>query len=259
MVRHSAARQFIAVAVLLTGGAYGQDASDQPQAGIRQLIVGIQQAVMDGSPVDRFFSPSLRLREKDKGRIDAQQKRGFLTFQIVDYSLKDLRLEDGQHASIPVTVKWSTRGEDASTTTTLKFVKDQGGLVFCAGRLLGSLCLVDLFSNDCYRDHVWVRRRSRVLACGPATVAQSSEEDDLAGFIGCPLRPIVLSSQETLEYRLGTATNSFHRQHDAEPCLAADHLLVGLCRFFQRIALDHGTNAAQGAELQRVLRVTSRA
>jgi len=123
MFRRSTARLFMAVAVLLSC-SYGQDAVDQPQTSIRQLIVGIQQAALDGSPVDRFFSPSLRVSEKDK--IDALQKRGFLTFQIVDYSLKDLRLQDAQHASIPVTVKWSTRGEEASTTTTLKFVKDQG-------------------------------------------------------------------------------------------------------------------------------------
>ena len=36
-----------------------------------------------------------------------------------------------------------------------------------------------------------------------------------------------------------------HRQHDAEPGLAGDHLLVGVSGFLQRIALDHGANSAQ--------------
>jgi len=127
MFRRSTAWLFIAVAVLLSC-SYGQDTVDQPQTSIQQLIDGIQKSVIDGSSVDRFFSPTLRLSEKDK--IEGLRKRGFLTFQISDYSLKDLRLDDAQHASIPVTVKWSTRGQEASTTTTLKFVKDQGAWYF---------------------------------------------------------------------------------------------------------------------------------
>src|ERR1700688_989485 len=50
---------------------------------------------------------------------------------------------------------------------------------------------------------------------------------------------------------------STHRQHDPKPCSSADHLVVGLSDFLDRIALDHRTNAAERTEPQRVLGVFS--
>src|ERR1700690_1507591 len=44
-----------------------------------------------------------------------------------------------------------------------------------------------------------------------------------------------------------------HGQHDTKTCSSADHLIVGFRNFFQGIALDHGSNSAKQAELQRVL------
>jgi hypothetical protein len=123
-IRKSMTRLVVTVVILLARISHGQDTSDQPQASIRQLIDGVQRAAMSGSAVDQFFTPSIRVSEKSK--IDDLRARAFLTFEITDYTLKDLRLEDAQHASLPVTVKWSTRGQETSSTTTLRFVKEQG-------------------------------------------------------------------------------------------------------------------------------------
>ena len=45
--------------------------------------------------------------------------------EFADFTLKDLHLEDTQHATLPVTIKYSTRNEESSKTTTLRLVKDQ--------------------------------------------------------------------------------------------------------------------------------------
>jgi hypothetical protein len=121
-------RLITSIMILLLGGVFAQDASDQPQASIRNLIDGLQQAIRSGSPVDQFFNPSVRIREKAK--IDALATRGFLNFQILDYTMKDLRLHDEQHASLPATLKWSTRTEEASKSATIRFIKEQGAWYF---------------------------------------------------------------------------------------------------------------------------------
>src|SRR5581483_10267917 len=46
-----------------------------------------------------------------------------------------------------------------------------------------------------------------------------------------------------------------YRQHYPEACLPADHLLVGVIRFLQRILLDHRTHPGQSAELECIFRV----
>ena len=48
---------------------------------------------------------------------------------------------------------------------------------------------------------------------------------------------------------------SAHREHYAESCLAAQHTIIGGSGLFEREGLDHGTNAGQGAEVQRVFRI----
>jgi hypothetical protein len=118
----------ISAAVLLCSNARGQDAPNQSQENIRQLIDGLEQAVVGGSPVDRFFSPNARRNERTK--IQALQAQPFISFQIVGYTLKDLEFSDPQHASLPATIKWSTRNQETSTTATLRFVREQGAWYF---------------------------------------------------------------------------------------------------------------------------------
>ncbi len=118
---HSA---LLTIAVLLAGFLYGQDATSDPQASIAKLLDGLQKAIAGGAHVDQFFSPNARVSERT--RIENLQTKGFTKFEIVDYTLKDLQFQDTQHATLPVTVKWSTRNEESSKTTTLRFVRDQG-------------------------------------------------------------------------------------------------------------------------------------
>ncbi len=120
----------LAVAVLLAGFVHGQDATSGPQASIAKLLDGLQKAAVTGASVDQFFSPSARISEK--ANIESLQAKGFTKFEFADYTLKDLHLEDTQHATLPVTVKYSTRTEESSKTTTLRFVKDQGVWYFAA-------------------------------------------------------------------------------------------------------------------------------
>jgi hypothetical protein len=140
----SMTRLMATVATVLVCVVYGQNASD--------LIDGVQEAAINGSAVDQFFTPSIRVNQKSK--IDHLQTQGFLTFQIADYTLKDLRLEDAKHASLPVTVKWSTCGEEASKTTTLRFVKEQDKWYFAQADFLGSIGPVVLLSDDRHSDRV---------------------------------------------------------------------------------------------------------
>lgn len=121
-------RSTVLIVIFLMGRLLAQDVLGQPQASIVQLIGGLQQAVVNGSPVDKFFSPSARVNEKAK--IDAFAAKGFLKFQIIGYTLKDLRLRDEEHASLPATVNWSTRTQEASKSTTLRFVREQGAWYF---------------------------------------------------------------------------------------------------------------------------------
>jgi hypothetical protein len=109
---------------LLTGFTYPENAASEPQGSILRLLDGLQKAAMTGAPMDQFFSPSARGREKKN--IAALQREGFTKFQFVDYSLKDLQLQDADHATLPVTVEYSTRDEEGSRTTTLQFVREQG-------------------------------------------------------------------------------------------------------------------------------------
>jgi hypothetical protein len=49
--------------------------------------------------------------------------------------------------------------------------------------------------------------------------------------------------------------SSAHRQHHAKSRLAAHHTIVGGSGLFEREGLDHGTNAGQRTEVQRVFRI----
>ena len=101
-----------------------QGTPEDAKAEISGLIKAVQQAISTSSNAEQFFSPSIRSQQKSK--IDSLKTQGFLEFEISDYSIADLEMEDGQHASLPVTIKWSTRTQEASKSTTLHFVKDGG-------------------------------------------------------------------------------------------------------------------------------------
>ena len=106
---------------MLAGFVYGQDAASDPQASIAKLLDGLQKAALTGAPLDQFFSPNARMSQR--ANIESLQAKGFTKFEFADYTLKDLQLEDTQHATLPVTVKYSTRNEESSKP----FVcKDQG-------------------------------------------------------------------------------------------------------------------------------------
>src|SRR5215217_8580451 len=51
---------------------------------------------------------------------------------------------------------------------------------------------------------------------------------------------------------------SLHGEHDSESRLAADHTVIGGGGLFERECLDHGTDAGQGAKIERVFRVSCR-
>jgi len=117
----------VSIVALLAFSVQAQSTSPDAQE-IGKLIDDLQKAIANGSSVDQLFSSNAHGRET--GKIRALQTKGFLTFQIVDYTLKDLKMRDSRHATLPVTVKWSTRDEHASTTTTLEFEKDQTSWYF---------------------------------------------------------------------------------------------------------------------------------
>ncbi len=54
---------------------------------------------------------------------------------------------------------------------------------------------------------------------------------------------------------VSTDVLSAHGQYHAKPRLPGDHLLVGFGGLFQRVTLDHWTDAGQRAELHGVLGV----
>lgn len=116
------------LAFMLLGAAHGQPSSD-PRANIAKLISDFQHAAVSGAPVDQFFSPEARSR--DKRKIDSLQSKPFLKFTIADYNLpKGLKLVDANHATLDATVNWETRDEQASKTTTLSFEQEGGTWYF---------------------------------------------------------------------------------------------------------------------------------
>jgi hypothetical protein len=120
--------RFALVGVLLVGSGLGQNIPEQTQSNIRQLIDDLQQDLVKGNQIDQLFSPTSRLTEKLK--IDALAQHGFLSFKVMNFTTADLQLLDADHAALPATVEWSTRGQEASKTTTLRFVKERGTWYF---------------------------------------------------------------------------------------------------------------------------------
>ncbi len=100
-----------------------QNAPDM-NSDIARILDNLPKAVVAGVPISQFFSSGAR--GKQQASIAKLQKQPFLKFEFVDYSLKELDITDGTHASLPVTVRWSTRSSEASKTTTLHFVKESG-------------------------------------------------------------------------------------------------------------------------------------
>jgi hypothetical protein len=119
------------MAVLGTALAYGQGGTTDPKVGIAELLDGLQTAAVRGTPVTEFFSPSARI--SDKKAILTLQTKGFTRFEFADYTLKDLQFQDADHATLHVTVRYSTRNEESSRTTTLRFVREQGAWYFAKG------------------------------------------------------------------------------------------------------------------------------
>jgi hypothetical protein len=118
----------VVLLVSMTPMSYGQDEKSAAQSDIAQLLDGLAKSAVSGAPVSQFFSPSARASQK--ASIESLQKKGFTSFEFTNYSLKDLQFDDAQRATLPATVKWSAHDEEASTTTTLHFVKDQSSWYF---------------------------------------------------------------------------------------------------------------------------------
>ena len=118
----------LAIAVLSAVFMQGQDAASDPKASITKLLDGLQKAAVTGAPVDQYFGPDARISEKHS--IEDLQNKGFTKFEFVDYTLKDLQFQDPDHATLPVTVRYSTRSEESSRTATLQFIRDQGAWYF---------------------------------------------------------------------------------------------------------------------------------
>lgn len=91
---------------------------------IAKLMHDLPVAAINGAAVDQFFTPNIRLHQKKD--IDKLQATGFIKYEFIDYSFKELTFIDPEHAELPVTVAWATRNQEASTTATLKFEKIQG-------------------------------------------------------------------------------------------------------------------------------------
>ncbi len=121
-------RPSLLLVLLLFATAHGQDEKSAAQSNIARLIDGLAKSAVSGTPVSQFFSPSIRVSQETN--IESLHKKAFTSFEFTNYSLKELEFEDAQHASLPVTVKWSTRTEEASSTATLKFGKEGGEWYF---------------------------------------------------------------------------------------------------------------------------------
>jgi hypothetical protein len=118
----------VATMALLSLLSQGQPATALEQTGIAELLVNFQKAILTTAPADQFFSPEVRAAKR--AEIERLSSKGFTKFEITNYSLKDLYFEDPQHATLAATIRWSTRNEEASKTTTLRFTKDQGHWYF---------------------------------------------------------------------------------------------------------------------------------
>ena len=105
-----------------------QDIPQEPRQSIELLLDKFQKAAVAGTPVDSFFSPDVRARQASQ--IHALDTKPFLTFQITDFSWKELEQQDADHAALPVTVSYSTRNEGGSRSATLHFVRIQGAWYF---------------------------------------------------------------------------------------------------------------------------------
>lgn len=111
-------------AMLIVGPVLAQQNAPNSNSDIAHILDDLPKAVVAGSPISQFFSSGARRRQP--ASIDKLQKQPFLKFEFVDYSLKELDIADGTHATLPVTVRWSTRSSEASKATTLHFVKESG-------------------------------------------------------------------------------------------------------------------------------------
>jgi hypothetical protein len=108
--------------------ARGQGDKASAQANIAQLLDAFSKSAVSGAPVEPYFSS--QARDGDGMEIKRLQAMGFTQFEFIKFSWKELEFQDDQHASLPVTVKWSTRDEETSRTATLRFVREQSGWRF---------------------------------------------------------------------------------------------------------------------------------
>jgi len=58
-----------------------------------------------------------------------------------------------------------------------------------------------------------------------------------------------VAGQRVFDIRIFKPLRSVHREHYAEPRLAAQHAIVGGSSLFEREGLDHGANPSEGTEV----------
>jgi hypothetical protein len=118
-------REFVA-AIILVASAFGtaQTVPDQKLEVLTQ-VSNFEKAVLHGGDLVSFFSASAQ--EKSQRQIAALRSQGFLKFEITDFNPStDLVFQDQNHATLTATIKWETRHEVASRSSTLALEREQG-------------------------------------------------------------------------------------------------------------------------------------
>jgi hypothetical protein len=117
--------EFVA-AILLVASPFGtpQTAPDQKREVLTQ-VSNFQNAVVHGGDVASFFSAAAQA--KSQRQIAALGSQGFLKFEVTDFNPStDLGFQDQNHATLTATIKWETRHEVASRSSTLALEREQG-------------------------------------------------------------------------------------------------------------------------------------
>jgi hypothetical protein len=113
-------------AILLFASAFNtaQTVPDQKLEVLTQ-VSNFEKAVLHGGDLASFFSAAARA--KSQRQIAALGSQGFLKFEITDFNPStDLVFQDQNHAKLTATIKWETRHEVASRSSTLALEREQG-------------------------------------------------------------------------------------------------------------------------------------
>lgn len=116
--------EFVA-AIILVASPFGtsQTAPGQKPE-VLTLVSNFQNAVVHGGDVASFFSTAAKA--KSQRQIEALGSQGFLKFEINFNPSTDLVFQDQNHATLAATIKWETRHEVASRSSTLALEREQG-------------------------------------------------------------------------------------------------------------------------------------